>query len=101
MLTSTIHNLALKCRSTSASLAPRTSPFLFFSSVQYDTQRQKSGEVQGRPGNTYMYHMNDVWWTRGGHVWGGRGLHSQNVLDFIVSVPMIARTPDVHKIDSN
>ena len=101
MLISTIHNLALKCRSTSASLAPRTPSFLFFSSVQYDTRRQKSGEVQGRPGNTY--HMNYVWWTRGGHVGGGggRALCCHDVLDFIVSVLMIARMPDVHKIDSN
>ena len=32
--------------------------------IQYNTRKWKSGEKQGRPGNTY--HMNDIWWTQGG-----------------------------------
>ena len=41
--------------------------------------------------------------TSGGHEVdvGGRGTHSNNILlDFIISAPTIARTLDVHEIDS-
>ena len=43
--------------------------------VQYNTR--KSSEKRGRPGNTY--HMNDVWWLRGGRGGGGGvgGAHLQ------------------------
>ena len=47
----------------------------FWSSVcvQYNTRKWKSGEKQGRPGNTY--HVNNVKWMRGGR--GGGGVHNQ------------------------
>ena len=35
----------------------------------YNTQKQKGDKKWERPGNTY--HVNDIWWTRGGG--GGRG----------------------------
>ena len=58
------------------SLVPRPPSFFFCSSVcvQYNTQKRKSCEEWGMPGNTY--HVNDVWWMRGGRqTWGVRGPH--------------------------
>ena len=40
--------------------------FCFSVCAQYDTQKQKSNKKWERPGSTY--HMNDVWWTWGGHI---------------------------------
>ena len=65
-----------------SSLVPRPpSFFLFFGlrSVYYTEAEER--EKRGRPGNTY--HVNDVWWTRGGRR-GGRGPRSNNVLNFII-----------------
>ena len=47
--------------------------------VQYNMWMRKSRENCGRPRNTY--HVNDIRWTQGGRRWG---LHSNNVLDFII-----------------
>ena len=66
------------------SLVPRPPPFFVlrfsFSIIHGSEERKK----RGRPGNTY--HVNDVWWTQGGHM-GGRGPRSNNVLDFIIECP--------------
>ena len=50
------------------SLVPRPPPF-FCSSVFVQYNTRKRCEKRGRPGNTY--HVNDVWWTRGGRMGGG------------------------------
>ena len=48
-----------------SSLVPGPPPFFFFSvCIQHNTQSAEEREKRGRPGNTY--HMNDVWWMRGG-----------------------------------
>ena len=52
-----------------------------------------STEKRERPGNTY--HVNS-----GGEVDMGGGAHSNNILDLIIQTLTIARTPDVHEIDS-
>ena len=74
------------------SLVPRPSLLVC---VQYNTQKWKSGQKQGRPWNTY--HMNNVRWMRGGR-WG-RGPHSYNITT-LLSILSLSRTPDVHKIAS-
>ena len=50
--------------------------------VQYNTQKLKSGEKWGRPGNTY--HVNDVRWTGGGQRGEMVHTHANNMLDFII-----------------
>ena len=51
-----------------SSLVPRPPPFFvlrFLFSIIHGVDERKK---QGRPGNTY--HVNDVWWTRGGCMGG-------------------------------
>ena len=69
-------------------LFPASDGPVFCSSVyvQYNTQKQKSGEKHGRPGNTY--HVNDIWWTRGEH--GGKGHIQIAYSTSSSSAPMIA-----------
>ena len=43
--------------------------------VQYNTQKWKSGEKRGRPGN--IFHVTSVWWMRGGR--RGSSAHLQPV----------------------
>ena len=58
-----------------SSLVPRPPPFFVlrfsFSTIQY-TEAEEC-KKRGRPGNTY--HVNDIWWTRGGR--RGGGVHVQ------------------------
>ena len=56
-----------------ASLVPRPPPFFvlrFSFGIIHGSGRARK---RGRPGNTY--HVNDVWWTRGGR--RGGGVHVQ------------------------
>ena len=53
-------------------LFPGLPCFCSYTCVQCNTRKQQ--QRQGRPGNTY--HVNDMRWTQGGRMWGGRGLHS-------------------------
>ena len=56
-----------------SSLVPRSSTFYCSSvCIQCNTRKRKSSKQQGWPKNTY--HVNDVWWTWGGHMGGGAHL---------------------------
>ena len=56
-----------------SSLVPRSSTFYCSSvCIQCNTRKQKSSKQRGRPQNTY--HVNEVWWTWGGHMGGGAHL---------------------------
>ena len=76
---------------STCSLVPR--PPLFFVlwfafSIIHGSRR--AAKKRGSPGNTY--HVNDVWWTRGGRR-GGRGTHSNNVLEFIIECSNDSQDP--------
>ena len=61
---------------------------LFFS---LHTWKQKSGEKQGRPGNTY--HVNEVGWMQGGRRGKRSAFKYTCILDFIIECSIARQDP--------
>ena len=77
--------------------SPGLPRFLFFGFRLLYTEAEER-EKRGRPGNTY--HVNDVWWTRGGRRGGGGRCPSINSCAIASFLPVKSSTVDLVKLRS-